>query len=89
MLPISLANKQDPRTQPIIGCAIEVHDALGPGLLEAPYHAAMCIALADRDFKVEREREFPALFRGVKVGSYRPALVVNDEIVVEIKSVVL
>jgi GxxExxY protein len=88
MLPVITApNKQDTRTEPIIGCAIEVHDALGPGLLEAPYHAAMCIALAERHLKFEREKEYPALFHGVKVGQYRPDLIVNDEVVVEIKSV--
>jgi GxxExxY protein len=64
-----------------------VHEALGPGLLEAPYQAAMCIALADRGLPFEREKEYAALFRGVKVGHYRPDLVVNSEVVVELKSV--
>jgi len=77
----------DRRTQPIIGCAIEVHKELGPGLLEAPYHAALCLALAAAGLSFERERSFPALFKGVKVGDYRPDLIVNNEVVVEIKSV--
>ena len=85
MLPT--AAHRDPRTEPIIACAIEVHEALGPGLLESPYQAAMCIALSDRGLAVERERLFPAVFRGVTVGQYRPDLIVNNQVVVEIKSV--
>ena len=80
-------DEQNPRTRPIIACAIEVHDALGQGLLEAPYPAAMQIALTSAGDKVEREISFPALFRGVEIGHYRPDLIVNDEVVVEIKSV--
>ena len=78
--------QKDPRTAPVIACAIEVHQALGPGLLEQPYHAAMCIALAERQLTFEREREYPALFKGIVVGKYRPDLIVNNEVVVEIKS---
>jgi len=85
-MPIPL-DEQDPRTRPIIACAIEVHDALGPGLLEAPYQAAMPIALTSAGNRVEREKSFPALFRGLKIGHYRPDLIVNSEVVVEIKSV--
>jgi GxxExxY protein len=77
----------DRRTEPIIGCAIEVHRELGPGLLEAPYHGAMCIALTAAGLSFEREKPFPALFKGVRVGDYRPDLIVNAEVVVEIKSV--
>lgn len=77
----------DPRTRRIIACAIDVHTELGPGLLEAPYQAAMCIALYEAGLVAERERSFPALFRGVQVGVYRPDLIVDREVVVEIKSV--
>jgi GxxExxY protein len=80
-------DEQDPRTRPSIACAIEVHAALGPGLLEAPYQAAMQIALTSAGNKVEREKSFPALFRGLEIGHYRPDLIVNNEVVVEIKSV--
>ena len=77
----------DHRTERIIGCAIEVHRELGPGLLEAPYHAAMCIALSAAGLAYEREKPIPALFKGLRVGDYRPDLIVNNEVVVEIKSV--
>jgi GxxExxY protein len=79
--------RPDIRTEPIIGCAIEVHKELGPGLLEAPYHGAMCIALAAAGLSFEREKAFPAMFKGVRVGDYRPDLIVNGEVVVEVKSV--
>ena len=85
MFPVT--KPQDPRTAPIVACAIEVHEALGPGLLESPYHAAMCVALAERGHTFEREKSFPAMFRGVVVGHYRPDLIVNQQVVVEIKSV--
>jgi len=83
----SLDSSADRRTEPIIGCAIEVHRELGPGLLEAPYHAALCLALSAAGLSFEREKSFPALFKGVKVGDYRPGLIVNNDVVVEIKSV--
>ena len=82
----SLDSSADRRTEPIIGCAIEVHRELGPGLLEAPYHAALCLALSAAGLSFEREKGFPALFKGVKVGDYRPDLIVNNDVVVEIKS---
>lgn len=81
------SDEQDSRTRPIIACAIEVHDALGPGLLEAPYQAAMHIALTSGGYRVDREKSFPALFRGLEIGHDRPDLIVNNEVVVEIKSV--
>lgn len=77
----------DPRTCRIIGCAIEVHRELGPGLLEQPYHAAMCIALRIAGVPFEREKTFPIMFRGIRIGDYRPHLIVNNEVVVEITSV--
>jgi GxxExxY protein len=78
---------QDPRTERIIACAIEVHNALGPGLLESAYEAAMCIALTDSGMTFEHQRMIPAVFRGITIGQYHPDLIVNDEVVVEIKSV--
>jgi GxxExxY protein len=79
--------EQDPLTREIIGCAIEVHKALGPGLLENAYHAAMCIALTQAGFSIEREKTFPVMFRGVRIAEYRPDLIVDNAAVVEIKAV--
>lgn len=78
---------RDPLTERIIACAIEVHRALGPGLLESPYQAAMCIELTARGIAVECERPFPVLYRGSRIGEFKPDLVVESQIVVEVKSV--
>jgi GxxExxY protein len=82
-----MTETSDPLTEQIIGCAIEIHKQLGPGLLERAYHSAMCIELAFNRLKFERERSIPAEYRGVKIGDYRPDLIVESKVVVEIKSV--
>jgi GxxExxY protein len=79
--------EQDPLTGQIIGCAIEVHRQLGPGLLEKPYETALCIALARAGLRFERQRLVKLIYEGVHVGDYYPDLIVEGEIVVEIKSV--
>jgi GxxExxY protein len=82
-----LADERDPTTERIIGCAMTVHRALGPGLLENAYQAALAIELVANNFTIVREPTFPAFYRRVKVGEYRPDLIVDDQVVVEIKSV--
>ncbi|OFW45739.1 MAG: hypothetical protein A3J29_16235 [Acidobacteria bacterium RIFCSPLOWO2_12_FULL_67_14b] len=78
---------QDPLTEKIIGCAIEVHRELGPGLFESAYQDAMCIELTFGKLQFEREKTFAVEYRGVKIGFYRPDLVIQNEVVVDIKSV--
>ena len=65
-------------TERIIGCAIEVHKQTGPGLLASAYHSAMCIELAFNRINFERERSIPVEYRGVKIGDYRPDLIVES-----------
>ena len=74
-------------TEKIIGCAIEVHRQLGPGLLEATYEAALCVELEAANLKYQRQPIFPAVYKGKKIGEYRLDLIVEDAVVVEIKSV--
>lgn len=71
----------------VIGCAIEVHRDLGPGLLESPYHTALCVELAHRGLAFERGRVIALKYRGVGIGDYVPDLIVENTVVVEIKSV--
>jgi len=71
----------------IIHAAIEVHRALGPGLLENPYLTCMCVELAHMGIPFERERRFHLEYRGVQVGDYIPDLIVANMVVVEVKSV--
>jgi GxxExxY protein len=74
-------------TERIIGCAIEVHRNLGPGLLENTYEEALCIELADAGLKHQRQVTFPILYKGRTLREYRLDLLVEDAVIVEIKSV--
>jgi GxxExxY protein len=71
----------------VIGCAIEVHRDLGPGLLESPYHTGLCVELAQRGIAFDRGRIIPLEYRGVQIGEFIPDLIVENTVVVEIKSV--
>jgi GxxExxY protein len=71
----------------VIGCAIEVHKSLGPGLKERSYAAALCGALNSKNIRYDHERTLPVAFQGVRVGHYRPDLIVENTVVVEVKSV--
>jgi GxxExxY protein len=72
----------------IIQAAIEVHKALGPGLLESAYRTCMIHQLQARKLKVDAERIIPVRYKGLLLdGGYRIDLLVEDVIVVELKSV--
>ncbi|MBD0280020.1 MAG: GxxExxY protein [Flavisolibacter sp.] len=72
----------------IIGCALELHKALGPGLLESVYEAALCYDLRQTGLEVKTQVPMPLVYKQVKqdVG-YRLDLVVENKVIVEIKSV--
>ena len=75
-------------TEQIIGASIEVHKALGPGLLESAYEECLCRELALRNIRFERQRTLPVEYKGVKLDcGYRLDLLVENAVVVEIKSV--
>jgi GxxExxY protein len=66
-------------TESIIGAAIEVHRALGPGLLESAYEACLAFELAQHDLGVERQKALPVVYRGVKLDcGYRLDLLVEE-----------
>lgn len=72
----------------VIDAAIAVHRELGPGLLEAAYEACLEYELLDRGFQVERQKELPVVYRGIKVDcGFRLDLLVNGVVIVELKSV--
>jgi len=74
-------------TERIIGAAIEVHKALGPGLMESAYEECLCRELALRGIGVERQLPLPVEYKGVRLDcSYRLDLLVEQSVVVEIKS---
>ncbi len=81
-------HEHDPLTHKIIGCGIEVHRELGPGLVEPTYEKAFCLELTDGwHLSYERQVAVPVLYKGHLIGEYRPDLVVDGRVVVEIKSV--
>ena len=75
-------------TEIIIGAAIAVHRALGPGLLESTYEACMLYELNERGLKTERQKALPVTYRGVHLEcGYRIDLLVEDLVIVELKAV--
>ena len=75
-------------TGQIIGAAIEVHKALGPGLLESAYEECICRELSLRDIPFERQKEVPVEYKGCKLDcGYRLDLVVKNLVIVELKAV--
>ncbi|MCE5278423.1 MAG: GxxExxY protein [Planctomycetaceae bacterium] len=75
-------------TKQIIGAAIDVHRALGPGLLESAYEACLAYELIQRGLKIERQQELPVVYKSVKVDcGYRIDLLVEGVVVVELKAI--
>ncbi len=77
----------DPLPEKIISSAIEVHRILGPALLESIYEEALCHELQLRGIEFERQKEVDVLYKGRVIKGQRLDLVINGEVVVEIKSV--
>lgn len=75
-------------TEAVIGAAIAVHRALGPGLLESAYEACLAYELMEQGLAVERQKELPVTYRGVQLDcGYRIDLLVEGKVVVELKAV--
>lgn len=72
----------------IIGCSIKVHSELGPGLLESTYEVCLENELLNLGYLVERQKELPVVYQDVKLDAgYRIDLLVENEIIIELKSV--
>lgn len=71
----------------IIGCAIRVHKALGPGFLETVYQRALTVDLRSSSLAVDVEKVVPIYYRGELVGRHRLDLVVENQVIVELKTV--
>ena len=75
-------------TEKIIGCAIEIHRNLGPGLLESAYEECLCYELSQANLKFERQVSLPVVYKGVKLDcGYRMDLVVENLVIVELKAI--
>lgn len=80
--------EKDPLTKEVIGAAIEVHKSLGPGLLESAYQRCLCYELRTRGFEVQMEIALPVIYKEIVLDQgYRIDLLVNDELVIETKTV--
>ncbi|NOR45487.1 MAG: GxxExxY protein [Candidatus Delongbacteria bacterium] len=82
-------SKKDPITSLIIGCAIEVHKTLGPGLLESTYQQCLARELAINNIPFLSEHPLPVIYKGVHLDcGYRIDLLVDNKVIIELKSVV-
>ena len=83
-----IEDQKDPRTSPIIGAAIEVHRHIGPGLLESAYEECLCFELHLRGLSFQRQVALPLSYKGLLLDcGYRIDLIVEQEIVVELKAI--
>lgn len=72
----------------IVNAAISIHRTLGPGLLESLYEAALEHDLIELGFRVVRQRGLPVVYKSVRLArGYRPDLVVDDRVIVEVKAI--
>jgi GxxExxY protein len=75
-------------TERIIGAAIEVHRVTGPGLLESAYQECLCYELSRSGLEFKRQVQMPVAYKGLKLDcGYRLDLLVEDSVIVELKSV--
>ncbi len=75
-------------TEVVIGSAIEVHRALGPGLLESTYEMCLCHELSLRQIPFERQKAIPVVYKGIALDcGYRADLVIDGRLLLEIKSI--
>ncbi len=87
MISVVPKKENDPLTEQIIAAAIEVHRIIGPGLLESICEEALCHELALRNMDFERQKEVDVVYKGEIIKGQRIDLIVNGEVVVEIKSI--
>jgi GxxExxY protein len=85
--PTTLSDTAEDLIYRTIGCCIEVHKGLGPGLMEIAYERAVCYELTDRHIPFETELAVPIVYRGRVVHTHRLDVVVADTILLELKAV--
>jgi GxxExxY protein len=75
-------------SEKIIGCSIEVHRVLGPGLLESSYVECLAFELKQSDLYVERQKPISLIYKGIKLAcGYRADLIIEDKVIIEAKAV--
>ena len=74
-------------TEKIIGCAINVHKCLGPGLLESAYEECLAFELGNAGLKTERQKPVPVIYKEIKLDcGYRIDILVENEVIIELKT---
>ena len=79
--------QHDRITEKIIGCAYKVYNTMGFGFLESVYENCMMIELIKAGLKAERQKEIEVYYENEQVGDFKADIVVEDKIIVELKSV--
>jgi GxxExxY protein len=78
--------KRDPFTEKVIGCALEIHRALGPGLLESTYQQCLAYELSLNEIPFQLECPMPVEYKGVRLDcGYRIDILIDDQLVLELK----
>jgi GxxExxY protein len=78
----------DELSKKIIGCAIDVHKRLGPGLLESAYEKCLSFELKNAGIRHDVQKELPVEYKGMKLDcGYRTDIIIADEIIIELKTV--
>lgn len=72
-------------TEAVLRCCFQVINVLGSGFLESVYRNSLIEALTNEGLQVDAEKGYEVIFQGKKVGIFRPDLIVNDEVIVELK----
>ena len=80
--------KHQELTHTIIGCAMEVHKLLGPGLLESAYEECLAFELIKAGLSIERQKAVPVVYKEIKLEcGYRIDILVENTVVIELKTV--
>jgi GxxExxY protein len=75
-------------TKAIIGCAIEVHKNLGPGLLESAYEECLIFELKKRGLEIEKQKPVPVVYKDIKLDyGYRIDILVENSVIIELKAI--
>ena len=80
-------DERDPLTDKILGCAIALHRGVGPALKESVYHRGLKIEFEANGLVFVSKPRFPVVYRGKILGEFFPDFIVDDQVIVEVKSV--
>ena len=85
---MTVTDERDPLTEKVIGIAIGIHRALGPGLLESAYEECFCYDLYEAGLQFRRQVPLPVVYKTVNLDcAYRVDVLVEDSLVIELKAV--